>query len=543
MAGMLLACLGVAVAVALLRAVPRLLHDPAVRGAAFPLAGEQGDAMSHLVLIDVVRRHRRGIPRSADQFILGKRLDYPLLFHWVMSRLPCSVVERFDWLMSPLIEGVHAALMCAFAAWFLGRNGEQAAVAWAVVATLAAVSTPILSRAWRRAGFIGERSFGFLFGNAYLMAVIVLLDAPSWYLLVAAALAFTAAAASSKFALQAMVFISVAMAAVLFDWRPLAVLGVCFVAAILLSRGYLLSIARGLVRHSSLYRSALVRVSDATTSFSSRDLWTGLAAAARGKLRAARNSFRRHPIGRLHVQLPWVLPFAVLLAQLSADHTDAVVPVRLVLAFAGAALLVGVATTADRLKFVGEGERYLEYAALPMVLAVFLIDDSLGGKWWLLLAAVGAWRLVREARQAGLFRGPSAAAAELAGRMRELPPGLVFAIPGRLTLPVCYRTDHRAVWHLAHIDPGEATREWLDLFPAGSHYPFPHPSVLPGVVARYRPDYLVVWKSGTRATEAHRGFRYDLAHYPTLFGNEDYAVLDVSAARAGAPRCDLAAAQ
>lgn len=525
----IIASLAVAVAVALLRALPRLLHDPAL-ARAFPLDGDQGDAMSHLMMIDIVHRHGSGIPRWDEQFVLGRRLDYPLLFHWLMAWLPRAAVEHYDWTFSPLIEGIHAFCMFLFATWFLTGIGEPHPAAWAAIATLIATSTPILARAWRRAGVIGERSFGFLFADLYLMALVLFLQTPRWQFLAAAVVCFAITAASSKFGLQAAVFISAAMALLLLDWRPLAALVVSFSSAIVLSRGYVWFLLQGHIRHSTLYRSRLVHISDATSAYSWHDLREAAAAIAKGRLRTARSRLMRHPLGRLPVQLPWIAPFLLVLLQPLFGEPEMAAPLRYVVALALAALAVGILTSTDRLKFLGEGERYFEYAAQPCVLAVLMLAPALGGHWWLLLAAVGVWRYVRELRQPALFRGPTAAAAAFAERMRALPPGLILAIPGRLALPACYRTAHRAVWNIAHIEPGEATSDWLGLFPPGSHYPFPHPSALPPTIAKYRPDYLVLWRSGAAVTEEYCSFRYDFTDYPVLFDNVDYAVFDAAAA-------------
>jgi hypothetical protein len=89
----------------------RLFGDPSTLSLKFPLAGDQGDALVHLLMIDVIRRNGHRIPKWVPQFLTGSNFDYPALYHWILSFVSARRLERFEWVLSPFIEGIHAALI------------------------------------------------------------------------------------------------------------------------------------------------------------------------------------------------------------------------------------------------------------------------------------------------------------------------------------------------------------------------------------------------------------------------------------------------
>ena len=540
--GYVLAGIAVLIGVAALRALPRLVNDRRVLRSPFPLAGDQGDAMSHLIMTDLVRRNGHRIPSRAPQYLLGERLDYPLFFHFVMSFVPRRVLDRWEWVVTPLTEGVHAALLFGFAAYLLSRFDVVAAPFLCALAVVTAYAvTPLLTRPWRRTGFFGERSFGHLFGHIYMATLVAYLLTGAWPFAVVAIVAFTVAAASAKFATQAMVFLSVALAALLWDARPILLLVASAVIAIVCSRGYVWTLLRGQIRHSVLYCRHLVHLSDGTKAFSNRDLHAAISAVFRGRPREALGAFRRHPVSRLFSLVPWLAPFAVLtgVVFIAGSAADGVFT-RAVLGWGWSSVIVALLTMTDALKFLGEGERYLEYGVFPMALAPLLLPSALGGAWWFLLILYSAIVYVRQLRNGAALSLPSDAAAGVAAFMAQQPPATLYGVPGRLVLPLCYGTDHKAVWHLAHIDDGDRLDRWLSLFANGAVYPFGHPDSARSAGLRHGADLLVVWKSGVKSAAQVWGLHYDLSGHPVVFENDDFIVYGAVASGCGKPASQAA---
>ena len=542
---MILAYLAAGLAVLLgtmaLRVLPRLVHDRRILRVPFPLAGDQGDAMSHMIMTDLVRRNGHRIPDRAPQYLLGERLDYPLFFHLVMSFVPRRVLERWEWVVTPLTEGIHGAFLFGMTAFLLFRfDVVDSPLWWALAVTFAYAITPLLTRPWRRTGFFGERSFGYLFGHLYIAALVGFILTGAWPFVAAAAIAFAIATASAKFASQAMAFLSVSLAVLLWDVLPLLVLCGAAVFALVISRGYVWVLLRAHIRHSVLYCRHLVHLADGTKAFSSRDLWSAASAVSRGRIREASAAFRRHPLSRLLTLLPWLLPFALLTALAwpsGAASQDELV--RVILAWGWSSVIVAILTMTDTLKFLGEGERYLEYGVLPMVLAPLFLPAELGGVWWFLLAAYCVRFYVRQLRNRVALSLPSDAAAGLAAFMAQQPPATLYGVPGRVVLPLCYGTDHRAVWNIAHIDSGKRQEIWLSLFSGGAVYPFSHPDAVRNAGSRYGADLVVIWKGGAKAAAQAWGLHYDLNDHAVAFENDDFVVYRTGAVPRGEITAEL----
>lgn len=515
----------VAIAVLILRASYRWLQDRAILSRPFALEGDEGDVMTHLMAIDLVRRNDHRIPTETPQFLCSTGFDYPALFHKLLSYIPRKYLERGEWLISPGFEAAHAALVY-LAAWFVLMQtgvGEKAPTL-ALVAAAGWAITPLLTRNPRRGSVLGERCFGYIFGHGYLFCIAMHAATADPVWLVPAAVLFTIAAASSKFALQAMVFIGVAFAVIRLDPLPLMALAVSAAAAVVLSFGYVLRVVSGTIDHSHFYRSFLVHVHDYTSSFSSRDLARGAALILRGKWRDGIASIKRHPIHRLPALVPWLLPFALFLVAGGAETPTSAVLVDWTLA----ALVVTALTAGDTFKFLGEAERYMEFALLPLITLSVLVPPPIGPT---VLFGVLTFCLFRLGVVYATPMRVSSAAPETIELVRwfaALPPSTVLTIPGRLSYPLLYRTEHRAVWCFTNAPRGSQRERWKSLFQPRARYPYVTPDALARVHREYGADMIVVDKAGVDAAARYWDLSYDWRRFCILFENARYAVVDAA---------------
>ncbi len=516
----------VAAAVLILRASYRWLQDRAIFSHRFALEGDEGDVMTHLVAIDLVRRNGHRIPRETPQFLCSTGFDYPALFHKLLSHVPRRVLERGEWLISPGFEAVHAALVFV-AAWvvFTLNGAGDDALALALIVAAGWAVTPLLTRNPRRGSVLGERCFGYIFGHAFLFFVAMFAATDEWAWLAPAAIAFTIGAASSKFALQAMCFITLAFAAVRLDPAPLAALAISAAAAILISFGYVARVIAGTINHARFYCSFLVRLHDYTRSFSTRDLRQGVALLLRGRWREAIAAFKRHPIHRLGSQVPWLATLIAYLLLAPAPRA----PVATVLVdWSIAALVVTALTATDSLKFLGEAERYMEFALLPLVSLGVLVPAPAGPA---LLFAVFAYCLFR---LGPIYAMPSRVSSaspetiELARWFAARAPTTVLTVPGRLCYPLLYGTSHRAVWWFINAPRGSRLDTWKSLFEGGATYPYIAPTALNCAHATYGAEVIAIDKAGISAATQAWGLKYDLQPYRVLFENARYVVLDAA---------------
>lgn len=522
----------VGVVVLVLRAAYRWVQDREIFSRRFALEGDEGDAMTHLVAIDLVRRNGHRIPGDTAQFLCSTGFDYPAVFHKILSYIPRQWLERGEWLLSPGFEAVHAVLIY-LAAWFvLSHSGaDEAARGLALIAASGWALTPLLTRNPRRGSVIGERCFGYIFGHAFLFCLAMLSASSNMLWIIPAALAFTIGAASSKFALQAMTFVALAFAAIRVDPLPVIALAVSGVAAIVLSAGYVIRVVSGTVNHSRFYRSFLVHIHDYTRSFSTKDLKAGAWLLLRGRWREASASFRRHPIHRLPALVPWLFTFVLFVIFTDADSPLIAALVAWILA----AFLVTALTATDSFKFLGEAERYMEFALLPLVTLSVMIPPPVGPTALFAVMAYSLYQLGRVYATPLRVSSATPETVDLARWFAGRPAATIMTVPGRLCYPLVYGTAHRVVWWFINAPRGARLDAWKSLFEGGGTYPYVAPAALDRANAIFGAEMIAIDKPGAEAAAQYWGLRYDLKRYPVLFENARYVVLDAAvAARAAA---------
>ncbi|SMH41613.1 hypothetical protein [Azospirillum agricola] len=519
-----------------LRMAFRLYHDPQLPTKAFALAGYSGDGMTHLYMTESIRQHQGRIPDSDHQFLLSGPSDYPLGFHKLHAWLSRRLLERIEWMVTPAWEAAHAAVAYAGAHHLLtdaallgGKLDSAAARPVAMMAAVGMMLTPYLIRDPARSSVYGERAFGFLWANATLYAVVLFAHTfhPGW--LAGAAVAFTVTAVSSKFGVQAVVFVCLALAALRMDPLPVLALPVIMLAAAVLSRGYALRVLRGTIRHSRHYRNWIVHVHAFTRSFSLRQFVDAARLLRRGRLRDAWRMAATHPVMRILPEVPWLLFLAWFLSA-RPDYGGSSTEMKAWLEmWALAAVLVTTAILADALKFLGEAERYLEYGLFPMALLGALVawQGGMGLVVWLTIVVYSVGRQLRTILSPTLISltTPPGAGA-LITALKRIPPTTFVAIPGRLCFPVCYETRHRALWVLANMPDGHLFQDFQELIgPAGSGiYPYPAPERLRANMERHGVELLVVSKAELADVRRGYGIDYDFTGWPVLMDNAAYRV-------------------
>jgi hypothetical protein len=536
----IVAAAGIFLIAVLYRILVRYVMNPRTFVSQFALDGDIGDAMVHMLMTDTIRRNGHHIPRSDDRFLVGRNFDYPALYHWILSYVPRRTLERFEWMVNPLIEGLHAIVVFAALLWLLPRVAPEHAGTGAVfLAALGFTLTPLFFSWPFQTCVIGPRAFGILFANIYLFSLAMLLsvemagNAVLWLVICLAT--FSIVACASKFSLQACVFITIAMAAIGLDWRPIAMLAGCIVAAGVLSGGYAWWVTGGIVNHSRSY--LMMQSWTVNTTFSVRDLLGGIADILVGRLRAGWGRIHLHPSHRILTEFPWLwLAIGVLGVVLLGGGTlrhpsdEILYPLWI---WALGTTSVAAIITLDPLRFLGEAYRYFEYASVPMLVFIF----AYGGPWAEPVMVLGLlWSAAAHFRILRIHRGVLADAklqdlAKLRRWFTDQANMTILAIPGRTVYPLLYGTNHRAVWWLANAprnDP-EAWRWWEEWGrDRVGIYPYmPYPVVLRSTL-RYNADVLVFEK----AVPSLRGETYDwVRRLPLVYSSGAYSVHDLTPLR------------
>ncbi|ROT44023.1 hypothetical protein [Pusillimonas sp. NJUB218] len=493
----------------------------------FALGGDFGDAMTHLLLAEIIRRNSHRLPKNTPEFILSGPQDYPAFFHWFLSLFSKRTLERFEWLFSPTVEAIHATMIfLAFYFWVPEFTGITT-VFLPITMAVAWILSPGLSIDVRRGAFLNERVFGFLFSNLYFLSLSAWLIAGHPAAFGCALIAGCIVAVSSKFGMQAIVFITPLVALGLLDFKPLMVLVLLVACATILSGGYALFVWKGSLRHTAFYARYLVHVGDYVNSFSTRQFREAAHLLRRGGVRSALRLVLNHPLVKIFTNSPAIW-FA--LAALIFNHPVSQV-VFVLLALILAAVVVALITTTDSFKFLGEGERYLEVVIAPALFLLTAVASDLnvwlGGliAYSVMRLAVAWYPLLRN-RAIGSGVASSSDTKELLDWLAQEPSHVIYSVPGRLAYPIAYAaTQHRYIWWFTNTPERERQADFERLFEGGSRYPYPSPQQVYSSWRSVRADIVVLHRSTIAACKAAWGCDYGTIDGKDLFSNDTYLVI------------------
>ena len=359
------------------------------------LAGSQlsqslrsADHFMHLTVIGLIRRNGHRFIRERPNYLYNQEMIYPQLMHWLLAFLP---VERVDQYANSLMLGLNVLASGIFV-WFVvsleGRLPIAPSTSPAqtiLIAGLVFALTPYsyhLANAKSRG--ISARGFGLLFGQAYLYCLVLYHLTGSAVYLVAASFCAMCIWMSSQFALQALLFSALPLALLYRDVWPLIIPLLGFAGFLLLAPRIALRYVVGQVKHKILFARELAPGSLLKSRYSVwRDLvwdfWKRLGEALAGDHRRGRIlRWLFYAWSNPLVILVAGFPFTVLLLVgmvrelLSGDRYPFLADRGLFALCAPvlAMFCVFLLTTFRATRFVGQPERYLEFAIGPTAATV-----------------------------------------------------------------------------------------------------------------------------------------------------------------------------
>ena len=376
---------------------------------------------------------------DVDECVFKADLGYPILFHWLLARLPERHWVVSGFLLNAGFDVVIAVGVWACAFWALPFVAPEWSGGAAAVAALAFLWSPSLLPPTARMMAFNGRAFGLLLYYCFLLAAAIHLLSGSWVALVAAGVVVVVIVLSSQFAAQATVAVTVGLTLWFSSWTlPLGI------AAIL---GLSLLIPRLGVREPLRYFGGLYRWAYANrhrnTAPSARSRWWNMARAhwRHRQWRALTLALFLHSppiIGLLYGVWVWAAGIAVLSTPGAVEVLQQPM-MQLCVAVIVSMLVTTVVTGCQPFSIFGQAERYLEFAAAPaaLVLAGTLFSGDAGHGGWLIAAAglvallVVNINIVTILVQRNLLLGIKTADLE-----REIPPfvGWLDQRPGPLRL-------------------------------------------------------------------------------------------------------------
>lgn len=305
------------------------------------------DIWTHLLYLKEYHR-QKGIPKKIDKgFLVPGEYDYPPVFITILSKFPIKLVENYEFFFSPFFDAIHLILIF-FIAEFISGN-----LYIALLTQVLYVITPIIVLENSSAT---PRSLGYTLFTIFMFSLFVFVQTNLVTFLVIAIIAGIFIFLSHRFTAQGTLFFVIFFS--FFERNSIYIVTymVSFVLALLFTNGLYLRVFKGHIGNLKFWYQQI------DYRFSHQILGNYKKHKTQDFVFKLYNQFLKFPPFVLAITNPWTLPVIFyfwkyeLLSPLLKQAFELVVVSYII-----SLLVIWV----PKLRFLGEGQRYLELTAFP----------------------------------------------------------------------------------------------------------------------------------------------------------------------------------
>lgn len=218
----------------------------------FDSSTSTGDCIGHLSILKNLHLNK-GKVKKIDQYIFDTN-DYPNGFHIILylTKLPISFFEKYGCYIPTFFDLLLLVSTCIYT-HFLGGEYKY----WLLIFPFIL----LLFQNDGRAYYLGERSLGSLLGSLYLVTIECSVYDFNIVLYFLGFLLFALTSITSKFALQAICFISIVYSFITFNFIPTLILIIYFALSHIFTFGYSTFVLKGHLRHCKFVLSRIQMMS------------------------------------------------------------------------------------------------------------------------------------------------------------------------------------------------------------------------------------------------------------------------------------------
>ena len=318
------------------------------------------DVWTHLLYLKEYHK-QKGIPKEiGSPFLVSGSYDYPPAFISILSLFPFRMVEKFEFLFSPIFDVAHIILIF-FLSYFLSGS-----IPIAITVQALYVLTPIIVIENSSAT---PRSLGYTLFTIVMMSMILYSQSGNNLFLIPAFIAGAFIFLTHRFTTQGFLFFSIIFSLVEKNLAYFLVFVASLIIAIFVSRGFYLQVLRGHLGNLKFWRDNIAY---------------RFAHQVRGNIKASStkdfvfriyNQFLKFPPFVLAITNPWTLPVLwIFLFETPKNFITERLIIWVVISYVFAVLTIWV----PKLRFLGEGQRYLELSAFPAayISSAFLFEKG-----------------------------------------------------------------------------------------------------------------------------------------------------------------------
>jgi len=484
------------------------------------------DAYYHLFAAGRIRENAFRFPHTLEAFLLPGIYDYPPFFHYLLAFFPKSWHLEIERWVSAVCDALHGLVVYIFSIYCLREaHFVQDPTSIALWVTVLFLLSPALTyigtgpRAYQGT----PRTLGELFFMLCISCSTIYFFQEGFIFLLGASFFGGLLLLTSKFGAQVFILFYLIF---LFWFREatwMMVLLTSFLVAWLFSWGHYKDILLGHLEHCQYYRKA---ISHRFYMVKDKNQWANLTNLFKEFSRAPSKAARIILTDNTYILLLLKNPQLVylLFLFLCTKPTYSTISIFLFVWIA-AGVLVFFLTSLKPLLFLGEADRYLEYALFPQLLLITVLGNPFPFFYWL----AGYEILLYGVFIAGFIHQYSQKAKDLP-EFKEMVAFIRSDKSIQRILPIYLEEANRLVYEsgkgIAHF-PGNFRERFFPLqeflFFYDKVYPFPNKN-LRMLMERYRYD--VVYFSQQDILKAQEySVKYEFKDWEILFANAKYKVL------------------
>lgn len=474
-----------------IRAVPRLILKDVY----------SSDTYFHLYCAKVIRENRFRLPSRLLRVILNHEYTYPFGYHLLLAFFPVKMRLWVERLTGAIFDTLSAIVIYLFSEWAVHYYSLKFPELPILVTALFTFSPALLRlgsgpRAYNGSPRVmGQTLYLLHITTGYYALVTHNLPALIISLLACAVLIITA-----KFAIQVILFFGIFLSIFISNYYILLILVGLFLS-ILLSGGRAWQVLKGHSKHSVFYVKYVQKVFLWPNVRTFKQYFSELLSSigkmlSQGSPKIIMQWYYKEQYF-LHIFLT-VYPQFLLFFTFFRGYGETNDIERFLIVWMGAGLFLFFFTKIKWFMFLGEGERYLEYALFPslFVLVNYLMDHNQGIIYgFLIYSVISAAFYFNEFYNR--FRKDNydfKLSSSFFEKIQNISPGVIWPI-GSFHYQTLYRLNLPVLSHGANIDENMLSREEF-MFVYGQ-YPYPSEN-FNGILERYNVAYIISEKNSIR---------------------------------------------
>lgn len=344
----------------IVRFVPRLLRLNAI----------DSDTYFHLLYAKAIRENGFHIPKRYPRVILDHKSDYPFLYHTLLALFPIDLREWAERLTPATFDTLSLFAVYLFSGWVQQQNPSLSSLTnlpiWTAI--IFALSPHILRLGVGPIYCGSPRLVGQFLYVLHILTAYMAFSAHNVGFLLISLLAGSVLVITAQFSSQVFIFFGILFCLFISPYYFLLILG-SLLLSIVLTKGKTLDVLKGHVKHSTYYYQELQHIINIPRIVTLRKYIRNVISALGYLVRFQPLNFLQWYFRRetyyLHLLITTVPQFIVIIFILPEILSLSVN--RFLLVWAAAGLVWFFITKYKKFLFLGEGERYLEYALFPSV--------------------------------------------------------------------------------------------------------------------------------------------------------------------------------